>query len=57
MAQPDLVPELGAGRDELLLLSEERPELEELRLPSVSQQTRLDLRKRVLNSVPISIFL
>ena len=44
VAQPDLVPELGAGGDQLLLLGEERPELEELRLSRVLQQTRLDLR-------------
>ena len=46
VAQPDLVPELGAGGDQLLLLGEEGPELEELRLPRVPQQTRLDLRRR-----------
>ena len=47
VTQPDLVPELGAGGDQLLLLGEERPELEELRLSRVLQQTRLDLRRGV----------
>ena len=47
VAQPDLVPELGAGGDQLLLLGEERPELEELRLSRVLQQTRLDLWRGV----------
>ena len=46
VTQPDLVPQLGAGGDQLLLLSEEHPEVQELRLSSVSQQARLNLNIR-----------
>ena len=46
VAQPDLVPQLSTGGDQLLLLSEEHPEVQELRLSSVSQQTRLNLNIR-----------
>ena len=51
VAQPDLVPELGAGRDQLLLLGEERPEVEELSLPRAPQQARLNLWRRARKNV------
>ena len=46
VAQPDLVPQLSAGRDELLLLSEKYPEVQELCLSCMSQQAGLNLKKR-----------